>query len=285
MEHPLICPNSILKDQCALAILPTTKSNPSRMVVPPWYSLDELPIEIFSASVGPRISVSCMPRHQSMLLLYFANDGAMLIARNMQNKAPSEAPKELRKTVVFSVNDKRKGKKVKRPSTASASTTTTQSKKVQLPLQTLLPAPKAKRSVLVLILEGAAVLAAIATIVAGTGYVLEKWRETTATVDFSGDIDQKKPFTLPLVAKNQGSIFSMHLPRMECSVKSMEYSDGGSHHVLAFANQGSVTGAAIAPNGTKNYFCDAPSALTLTDKPGGTCHSHKAGGNVGYLEL
>jgi hypothetical protein len=112
-------------------------------------------------------------------------------------------------------------------------------------------------------------LAAIATIVGGTGYVLEKWQETVASIDFSGEIDQKKPFSVPLVAKNPSEIFSIHLPRMSCET-NVEYYDGDSHHAVAYGDQGGASGAAIPPQGTADYFCDVAAALTVTDKPGGT---------------
>jgi hypothetical protein len=114
------------------------------------------------------------------------------------------------------------------------------------------------------------VLAAIATIVAGTGYALEKWQDTNATIDFSGDVDQKKPFTIPLITKNPSSIFSIHMPIISCSIE-VEYSDGDKSHLFSTTNQIPVAGMAIAPSETQNYFCNAPDTLTITagSTPGG----------------
>ena len=50
-------------------------------------------------------------------------------------------------------------------------------------------------------------LATVPTIAAAGGYAMEKWNETKATVDFVGEIDQKKPFTVPLSIKNPSLFF------------------------------------------------------------------------------
>jgi hypothetical protein len=125
-------------------------------------------------------------------------------------------------------------------------------------------APKRHRG-LILAAEILAVPAAVATIVGGTGYAIERWHETAAVVDFSGEPDQQKPFALPLVVKNPSSIFAMHRPQMECS-NDVEYNDGGSGSLVAYGEQGATTGAAIPPGGSANYFCDVASGLEAVNK-------------------
>lgn len=115
----------------------------------------------------------------------------------------------------------------------------------------------------------ATILVAIATIVPATGYVEEKWQETVASIDFFGDTDQKRPLTLPLLAKNPSGIFAMYEPRMQCSI-NVEYDDGTSaHHAAIFADQLPVTTPTIPPGRGGTYFCDAPQMVTLSDKTTG----------------
>jgi hypothetical protein len=161
---------------------------------------------------------------------------------------------------------KRKSKTVK----ASVSTKAAPSTQSQLQNLSPHPAPAQKRSALVLILEIFGVLAAIATVVASTGYVFEKWQDTIATMDFSGDIDQKKPFTIPLIVKNPSSILAIHVPRISCSIE-VEYNDGDKGQVLMSAVQPQTGGLAIAPGEPQNYFCNAPDNFTITAgaTPGG----------------
>ena len=137
------------------------------------------------------------------------------------------------------------------------------------PPQVSIPELRSRRSRLILVAEilggVIALLAGAATIGAGTGYAIEKWQETTATVDFSGDVDEKRPLTLPLLAKNPSGIFAMYEPRMQCSVNA-EYDDGSpAHHAAIFADQLPVPTPTIPPGRTGTYFCDAPQMGTLAD--------------------
>jgi hypothetical protein len=166
-----------------------------------------------------------------------------------------------------------KKKKVKIKGTASSPTELPIPTSASVQPQAKTPKSKPKRSRLVLFAEIAggiiAVAAGVATIVAGTGYAIEKWQETVARIEFSGDVDQKKPLTLPLSAKNPSDIFAMYEPRMECSI-NVEYTDETpAHHVFIFADQLPVTTPTISPGGTGTYFCDAPQMVTITDTPTG----------------
>jgi hypothetical protein len=177
----------------------------------------------------------------------------------------AEAQTEPQKTEALSVSKKKNNnKKGKVPRTASASTAITTPTQVRSPIQSPSPVQPPKRSILVVILEIAGVLAAIATIVGATGYALEKWQDTTATIDFSGDIDQKKPFTIPLIVKNPSSIFAIHMPRISCSVEA-EYGGGDKTNFLAAAAQPPIGGMKIAPTETQNYFCNMPDKFTFTE--------------------
>jgi hypothetical protein len=129
-------------------------------------------------------------------------------------------------------------------------------------------APVHRRSGLVLMLEIFGVIAAIATIVGGTGYAFEKWQDTKATIDFSGEIDQKKPFTVPLVVKNPSSLFTVHFPRILCSL-TVNYGGGSNPNFFMATTQPPSPGAPIAPGGTENYFCDAPDKMAFSATPGG----------------
>jgi len=114
-------------------------------------------------------------------------------------------------------------------------------------------------------------LVAAATIVPALGYAEEKWHETIASVDFSGEIDQKKPFSIPLVVKNPSAIFPMHMPRVSCWV-DVEYvgTDPKKNRALIAADQGPSGGLAIDPGKTENYLCSMPDNLTLHEGPNAT---------------
>jgi hypothetical protein len=115
-------------------------------------------------------------------------------------------------------------------------------------------------------------LVAVATIGPATGYAIEKWNDTVATIDFSGDIDQKKPFSIPLVIKNPSTIFSAHSPTVSCWIE-VEYSNasGTSDLLTAIVEPPTSAGMAIPPEQIRNFLCDAPDKFKTTegDKPGG----------------
>jgi hypothetical protein len=113
-------------------------------------------------------------------------------------------------------------------------------------------------------------LVAVATIVPAAGYVQEKWYETLGTIDFSGDIDQKRPFSIPLLVKNPSFIFAMHVPKISCWV-DVFYTDGKDSNVLMAAQQPPVAGLEIIPGGAADYSCSAPDnfAISAGATPGG----------------
>jgi len=161
---------------------------------------------------------------------------------------------------------KKRGSNTQQP--LSSSIQSQQLTQAQAPIH----APKPERSLLVLLLELLGILAAIATIVAGTGYAFERWQDTTATIDFSGEIDQKKPFSIPLVIENPSTIFAAHSPRVACWIEAEYLNPNSTGHALLAADQPSVSaGMGIPPNQTRNYFCKMPDNFTLSegDKPGG----------------
>jgi hypothetical protein len=124
---------------------------------------------------------------------------------------------------------------------------------------------KPRRSLLGLASAIIGVLAAVAGIVAGTGYAIEKWHETLAVVDM-GEVDQQKPFSAPLQIKNPSAIFDMHSPSITCRF-SAEYTNG------VFLPEGGTVGRhgipkiAAAESGV--FFCDMPDKFTITDNATG----------------
>jgi hypothetical protein len=101
----------------------------------------------------------------------------------------------------------------KKPNKANASKKVAPPTKTPPPIQTQnLSSILKEHPVFVIVSLAASALVAIATVLPAAGYVQEKWKDTTATIDFSGDIDQNKPFALPLVIKNPSSIFWIHAP-------------------------------------------------------------------------
>jgi hypothetical protein len=138
----------------------------------------------------------------------------------------------------------------------------------QAPIPTPVPAPATKShrglKVGVEILAG---LAAVAGIVAGTGYAIEKWNDTTAIVDFSGEIDQNKPFSIPLVVKNPSQIFAMHASRISCWADVSYETGQPSGLVLLQADQGAISVGTIPAGSSRNYPCDLPGTLVVHKGP------------------
>ncbi|MDE2283645.1 MAG: hypothetical protein KGK33_03405 [Hyphomicrobiales bacterium] len=108
-------------------------------------------------------------------------------------------------------------------------------------------------------------LVAAATIVPAAGYVQEKWHETIPAVDFSGDIDQQKPFSIPLAIKNPSGIFAMHNPRISCWTDvDYESQPAKTFSARAVSSQGAISaGLQINPGEVRNYFCDVGGAFNL----------------------
>lgn len=111
------------------------------------------------------------------------------------------------------------------------------------------------------------VLAAIAGIVAGTGYSMEQWHQTVPTIDM-GKIDPTKPFSAPLEIKNPSPIFDMHSPGVSCRFSAV-YSEG------IVLPQGGTTGWHGIPNGiipagqSAVFFCDMPDKFTFKNNDTG----------------
>ena len=112
-------------------------------------------------------------------------------------------------------------------------------------------------------------LASVAAIVATAGYAAEKWHDTTAIVDMSTDVDQQKPFTLPLYIKNPSGFFDMHYPKVSCKFSAL-YSDGGTGLVTSNGGTlGAHTGSLIAAGETAVFYCSFPDNFTLTNNDTG----------------
>jgi hypothetical protein len=135
-----------------------------------------------------------------------------------------------------------------------------------------IPKENSKRSSWVLLVEifggTVAVIAGIATTAAGGGYALERWQDTKATIDFSGDIDQKKPFSITLVIKNPSTIFSMHVPYVACWVDLQYVTLNNKSSYIAADRKPLAAGTEILPGTTRNYLCNFPDSLTV--KEGGS---------------
>ncbi len=117
----------------------------------------------------------------------------------------------------------------------------------------------------------ASVLVTAATVIPAAGYAKERWQETIATVDFSGDIDQSKPFSIPLVVTNPSQIFSMYNPKISCWVDVEYKSAGNVSKALMAADQGAIgVGLEVKPKETRNYLCNMPDNFTLRAAPPGT---------------
>jgi hypothetical protein len=138
----------------------------------------------------------------------------------------------------------------------SVSTPTPQAIAVQGPPQISPLVPKPKRSLLILTIELLGGLAALATMAAGTGYAMEKWQETIPSIDFSGDTDQSKPFSIPLAVKNRSQIFRIHSPKVSCWIEA-EYGDGEVQQ-LNVAIEKWTTGFFIETGQTQNVSCNIP---------------------------
>ena len=112
-------------------------------------------------------------------------------------------------------------------------------------------------------------IAALATIVAGGGYAVQKWHETIAAIDLSGDVDQQKPFTFPFNIKNQSSFFDIHGAKVACKFFA-RYNDGGSGDVISNGGTYGIHGTPlIAAGETSVFFCDFLDKFTMTNNDTG----------------
>ena len=112
---------------------------------------------------------------------------------------------------------------------------------------------------------GVGAIAAIFVIVQGVANLLEKWNSTLANVEMSGEVDQKKPFTVPLKIKNPSGYFDMHNPKIGCRIFAV-YSDGKDH-------TGTFDGGTTTPHqifkipvggSSAVFYCDVPDRFKLT---------------------
>jgi hypothetical protein len=113
--------------------------------------------------------------------------------------------------------------------------------------------------------------AALGSAAAGGGYAVEKWHETKAAINLGGEIDQKKPFIIPLLVSNPSTLFTMWGVKILCHVEA-QYSDGPTYKATASGNEWAMSGAAsIPPRESSNFSCDFPDKFTLTEgaTPGG----------------
>jgi hypothetical protein len=107
-----------------------------------------------------------------------------------------------------------------------------------------------------------AVFALVAAAASG-GYIMEKWNEARATITMSQEIDQKKPFSSPLLISNRSTILMMWNVRVRCEIDAE----------FRYENEGRVTekgwqwatadGNNIPPSGSTNFNCNFPDKFTI----------------------
>ena len=106
-------------------------------------------------------------------------------------------------------------------------------------------------------------VAALGTIAYYGMTAIEKWHDTIVSIDMSGDVDQGKPFTLPLIIKNPSSIFDMHYPSVSCKF-SATYTDGAAHTVTENGGTYALHQIPmIAAGGYAPFFCDFPDKFKI----------------------
>lgn len=124
------------------------------------------------------------------------------------------------------------------------------------------------------------VLVGIATILPAFGYALEKWEETIPIIDFASEVDQKAPFTTPLVIKNQSQIFAALGPEIRC-LTILQYGPPQGPGLIAYAWDpppahgprpnpvwASLGVSEISPGKAANYACNRAGKIYVVDHDG-----------------
>ena len=161
------------------------------------------------------------------------------------------------------MSKKNKDKKGKLWPLANASTRVPQPTEPQTSLQTRsLSATLKEHPAFVAVSLLVAFLVGAGTIVPATGYVVEKWHETIATIDM-GSVDQKKPFSAPLEIKNPSALFDMHNVGIACRFKAAYKQKG------LFIPDGGTIGwhgpNFISAGQSAVFFCNIVDGFTMTD--------------------
>jgi hypothetical protein len=132
--------------------------------------------------------------------------------------------------------------------------------------------------------KAAAGIGALAITILGipTAYsaAADVWNHTMLTIEMSTEMDQQKPFTLPLYIKNPSSIFDAHYPTVACKFSAV-YSDGGTGLVTTNGGTfGAHKGPVIVAGGDPAvFYCSFSDNLTLANNDTGN-PTPLASGNI-----
>lgn len=112
-------------------------------------------------------------------------------------------------------------------------------------------------------------LGIVATVVPVSISIMEKWNETTGTIDIES-FDQNKSFLAPLVIKNASTLFEIHSTSAACRLFAA-YDNGTTPQMT---ENGSTAGWHALPTKTVEvkssaiFFCDFPDKLKYANAAG-----------------
>lgn len=137
----------------------------------------------------------------------------------------------------------------------------------QNPVHVTLPAPIAARQffgkrVLVMAAKSLLYLGAVGSALYAGAYALEKWNDTVLAIDLSGDVDQKRPFTLPISLRNPSDLFTAGAPLVICHFQVMFT---GSKYASATetGHEEAIHLPDIIPGHNALYSCPGPDRFVI----------------------
>jgi hypothetical protein len=111
-----------------------------------------------------------------------------------------------------------------------------------------------------------AITALVTAVTVGPG-LIEKWNDTTASIDM-GSIDPKKPFSAPLEIKNASTIFDMHSPEEACTFSAV-YSEGLILPSGGTTGRHALPGMTVPVKSSAIFFCDFPDKFKFASEATG----------------
>jgi hypothetical protein len=101
------------------------------------------------------------------------------------------------------------------------------------------------------------------------GYALAWWNESVLAIDLSGEIDQKKPFTLPISLRNLSGLFSARTPFVICHFQVL-LDDGKNARAMETGHDQATNLPDIIPSRNEVYSCSEPDKFVVSRPDNGS---------------
>src|ERR1700730_11731351 len=119
------------------------------------------------------------------------------------------------------------------------------------------------------VLRGAGFVASLFTALYCGAYGLEKWNETVLAIDQSGDVDQKKPFTLPIAVRNLSGLFTARAPFVICHFQVL-FDDSKGGRAEETGHDQATHLPDIIPGHNEVYSCREPDKFVVARQDDGS---------------